>query len=175
MISLLRTIAGLWTVGNGMISRPADVDVYFLPQRPYCTIGTLKDQLLYPSIDLSNTTTSTGVMNDNEHMISNKMTSYPWKPSSLSDDDLLDILKQVDLYDIAVRSGRGNNADDDDDYDDDDNNSGDPYRGLYTIQDWSNQLSLGEQQRLAFGRLLVNRPALVILDEAVRSFDFIAC
>lgn len=32
--SLLRGIAGLWTVGQGSIKRPADEDVYFLPQRP---------------------------------------------------------------------------------------------------------------------------------------------
>ena len=28
-----------------------DADVYFLPQRPYCTVGSLKDQLLYPSLE----------------------------------------------------------------------------------------------------------------------------
>jgi vitamin B12/bleomycin/antimicrobial peptide transport system ATP-binding/permease protein len=32
-------------------------------------------------------------------------------------------------------------------------------------------LSLGEQQRLAFGRLLVNRPSLIILDEATLALD----
>jgi vitamin B12/bleomycin/antimicrobial peptide transport system ATP-binding/permease protein len=32
-------------------------------------------------------------------------------------------------------------------------------------------LSLGEQQRLAFGCLLVNRPSLTILDEAMSALD----
>eukprot|EP00746_Dinoflagellata_sp_MGD_P134268 gnl/MRDRNA2_/MRDRNA2_68097_c0_seq1.p1 gnl/MRDRNA2_/MRDRNA2_68097_c0~~gnl/MRDRNA2_/MRDRNA2_68097_c0_seq1.p1 ORF type:complete len:102 (+),score=17.24 gnl/MRDRNA2_/MRDRNA2_68097_c0_seq1:117-422(+) len=32
-------------------------------------------------------------------------------------------------------------------------------------------LSLGEQQRLAFGRLLINRPSLAILDEATSALD----
>ena len=49
--SLLRGIAGLWTTGNGRIGRPDDKEVYFLPQRPYCTLGSLKDQLLYPSLE----------------------------------------------------------------------------------------------------------------------------
>jgi ABC-type uncharacterized transport system fused permease/ATPase subunit len=35
-------------------------------------------------------------------------------------------------------------------------------------------LSLGEQQRLAFGRLLVNQPKLVILDEATSALDMVS-
>ena len=34
------------------------------------------------------------------------------------------------------------------------------------VRDWGDQLSLGEQQRLAFARVLVQRPRLAILDEA---------
>merc|ERR1712127_600902 len=48
--SLLRAIAGLWSAGSGIIERPSEQDVYFLPQRPYCALGSLKDQLLYPSL-----------------------------------------------------------------------------------------------------------------------------
>ena len=44
--SLLRAIAGLWSDGNGQISVPSSDDIYFLPQRPYCALGSLKDQLL---------------------------------------------------------------------------------------------------------------------------------
>ena len=52
--SLLRAIAGLWTAGSGSITRVADDEVYFLPQRPYCALGSLKDQLLYPSTESLN-------------------------------------------------------------------------------------------------------------------------
>ncbi|CAM9700486.1 unnamed protein product [Choristocarpus tenellus] len=43
---------------------------------------------------------------------------------------------------------------------------GDPIRGLGAVRDWADMLSLGEQQRLAFARLLYNQPRLAILDEA---------
>ena len=74
---------------------------------------------------------------------------------AVSDDELLQILKRINLLDIATRAGHGN-----------------PKEGLYTSMDWSNVLSMGEQQRLAFGRLLVHAPKqLVILDEATSALD----
>ena len=36
---------------------------------------------------------------------------------------------------------------------------------------WENLLSLGEQQRLAFARIFVNRPSFAILDEATSALD----
>ena len=42
---------------------------------------------------------------------------------------------------------------------------------LDDIADWSQILSLGEQQRIAFARVLVNAPKLVVLDEATSALD----
>jgi putative ATP-binding cassette transporter len=39
------------------------------------------------------------------------------------------------------------------------------------IDNWSQRLSLGEQQRLAFARILLVKPALLFLDEATSALD----
>lgn len=148
--SLLRAIAGLWTTGSGVIERPNDSDIYFLPQRPYCALGSLKDQLLYPSLDEDE-------IDEQDYPEGHRLSRSHLLRQSLTDQDLLDILTEVDLGDLAERSG-----------------DGDPIKGLYKVLDWSNTLSLGEQQRLAFGRLLVNRPRFVILDEATSALDMVA-
>jgi ABC-type Mn2+/Zn2+ transport system ATPase subunit len=41
--SLLRALAGLWGAGKGKVTRPPPDEIFFLPQRPYCTLG--KQQL----------------------------------------------------------------------------------------------------------------------------------
>jgi len=42
---------------------------------------------------------------------------------------------------------------------------------LDIVDDWSRILSLGEQQRIAFVRILLYRPEFVFLDEATSALD----
>jgi putative ATP-binding cassette transporter len=42
---------------------------------------------------------------------------------------------------------------------------------LDTVDNWAQRLSLGEQQRLAFARVLLAEPAIVFLDEATSALD----
>lgn len=42
---------------------------------------------------------------------------------------------------------------------------------LDSTHEWSSVLSLGEQQRLAFARLLLSMPQLALLDEATSALD----
>ena len=42
---------------------------------------------------------------------------------------------------------------------------------LETLDNWPQRLSLGEQQRLAFARVLLTEPSLVFLDEATSALD----
>ena len=46
--TLFRAFAGIWPFGSGRIVKPA-ARVLFLPQKPYLTIGTLREQLAYPA------------------------------------------------------------------------------------------------------------------------------
>lgn len=57
--SLLRTIAGLWAAGQGDISRVDAEYCFFVPQEPYITLGTLRENLRYPRIETEPTEEST--------------------------------------------------------------------------------------------------------------------
>lgn len=117
--SLLRAIAGLWRTGSGAVQHPPMEDVFFLPQRPYMQMGTLRSQII-----------------------------YPMKETDLTDERLLELLQEVQLESLAERVG-----------------------GLDASHDWEKQLSIGEQQRLAFARVLARGPRIVILDEATSALD----
>ncbi len=56
--SLLRGFAGLWTRGTGRIGLPPPEQMIFLPQRPYMSLGTLREQVTYPE--------SNGVFSDEQ-------------------------------------------------------------------------------------------------------------
>ena len=73
---------------------------------------------------------------------------YPQSPDKFSDDQLRHVLEQVRLPDLVRR-----------------------YPDLDIKQDWPRLLSLGEQQRLGFARLLLNSPRFVVLDEATSALD----
>ena len=73
---------------------------------------------------------------------------YPADEDRFSDEQLRSVLEQVNLQKLVTR-----------------------YPDLDIKQDWPRILSLGEQQRLAFGRLLLNSPRFVVLDEATSALD----
>ncbi len=75
---------------------------------------------------------------------------YPYLDRQVSDQDLKQVLEQVNLQDVLTRVGE-----------------------FDTEVPWENILSLGEQQRLAFARILVTRPRFIILDEATSALDLI--
>ncbi|KAK5992901.1 ATP-binding cassette sub-family D member 2 [Cladobotryum mycophilum] len=53
--AISRILAGLWPAYRGLVSRPKNIGqdgIMFLPQRPYLSPGTLRDQVIYPDGEL---------------------------------------------------------------------------------------------------------------------------
>ncbi|KAI4235036.1 MAG: hypothetical protein L6R40_006582 [Gallowayella cf. fulva] len=53
--SIARVVAGLWPTYRGLVSRPRMMGadgIMVLPQRPYLSIGTLRDQVIYPHSEI---------------------------------------------------------------------------------------------------------------------------
>ncbi len=73
---------------------------------------------------------------------------YPNPQLDVADEQLKQVLEQVNLADLDERFG-----------------------GFNVEQDWADLLSLGEQQRLTFARILLNKPNYAILDEATSALD----
>jgi len=121
--SLLRTIRGLWAPTRGTIitNRNLNYGFFYLPQKPFFTNGSLRDQLSYPLLVV-------------RELI-----------DEAQDTDIINLLDLTGLTGLVDRCG-----------------------DLDTEPTWSwyDILSPGEQQRLAFARLLYHKPILAVLDEA---------
>ncbi|KAF9821813.1 hypothetical protein IEO21_00243 [Rhodonia placenta] len=79
--SLFRILGGLWPVYGGTVRKPPASQFILIPQRPYLSLGTLRDQIIYP--------------HGPEDM----------QARGIIDDDLLSILARVQMDSVVQREG----------------------------------------------------------------------
>lgn len=79
--SLFRILGGLWPVYGGSVKKPKFEDIFYIPQRPYLSRGTLRDQIIYPD------------------------SLYEFRAKKASETDLLDILKILEIEAVVDRPG----------------------------------------------------------------------
>ena len=118
--SLLRMFSGLWSSDSGVVaSRGFREGVMFVPQKPYVFSGSLREQLLYPDVELD-----------------------------LNQERMYSLLDSVSLTSVhqSIESSEA-------------------------FIDWPKVLSVGEQQRIAFARVLLANAKFVLLDESTSALD----
>lgn len=79
--SLFRILGGLWPIYGGTVTKPPASEFTYIPQRPYLSLGTLRDQIIYPHA--------------RPQMIERGVT----------DEDLLKILSILEIDNIVEREG----------------------------------------------------------------------
>jgi len=114
--TIIRALRGIWMYGEGKINIPNNV--FFVPQRPYMPLSTLREAIVYPQL-LS------------EHGVENK--------------ELIELMQLFRLKHLIS--------------------------DLDEVKNWSGALSLGEQQRISFIRILINKPKYIVMDEPTSSLN----
>ena len=151
--SLLRVLAGIWRNGSGEILVSRFSSFFFLPQVPFMPVGSLRSQLTFPKGALEEDEKDEQDGLNGRIPVVSKMNRMKINDALVEENtQLQSLLNSVGLGDLASRMG--------DTFDDD------------SIE-WTDVLSVGEQQRIAFARLLFQKPkpSIVFLDEATSALD----
>ncbi|GAD96549.1 hypothetical protein PVAR5_5207 [Paecilomyces variotii No. 5] len=79
--SLFRILGGLWPVYGGTVKKPSFENIFYIPQRPYLSRGTLRQQVIYPD------------------------TVGDMRAKGVTDADLYDVLSTVEIASVVERPG----------------------------------------------------------------------
>jgi len=164
--SLLRVIGGLWPATGGRITKPKEFGrggIMFIPQKPYLTHDTLPAQVYYPlSAEQLLDDGKVGGGGVNEYSTDPSQiqlvvsTSSAQKQSEIElttkladfQSKFVELLTEVGL-DYLLQQ----------------------FPDMKEVRNWSQVLSVGEQQRLGIARVLYHLPAVVIMDESTSAID----
>ncbi|CAD6502947.1 BgTH12-02621 [Blumeria graminis f. sp. triticale] len=81
--SLFRILGGLWPVYGGTVRKPPLSQVFYVPQRPYLSAGSLRQQIIYPD------------------------SLRDMRSKGVTDNDLSDIMKILDLDHLVASFPQG--------------------------------------------------------------------
>ncbi|KAK4996263.1 ATP-binding cassette long-chain fatty acid transporter pxa2 [Elasticomyces elasticus] len=150
--SLFRILGGLWPVYGGKVRKPPAEDIFYIPQRPYLSRGTLRQQIIYPDSLLD------------------------MRARGVTDNDLAEILEVLGITSLLTTVSTTNQQISSSTSSP--TNTRNPIfpshqnaitRGLDNVAEWPSLLSIGLQQRIAAARLFYHRPKYAILDECTSS------
>ncbi|KAJ2744638.1 ATP-binding cassette long-chain fatty acid transporter pxa1 [Coemansia sp. BCRC 34301] len=79
--SVLRVLSGLWPAFAGVVERPEPAEILYIPQRAYLSLGSLRDQVIYPH------------------------TCEQMQALGRTDDELMEVLHAVHLAYLPKREG----------------------------------------------------------------------
>uniref|UniRef100_A0A7I4B8A9 ABC transporter domain-containing protein n=1 Tax=Physcomitrium patens TaxID=3218 RepID=A0A7I4B8A9_PHYPA len=164
--SLFRVLGGLWPAGRGHIAKPSQrlvgnavssqtstgfsQDIFYVPQRPYTALGTLRDQIIYP-FTLTDAKLKSQFESQQDYSVDPTTHNPLATGSSVACLEMLDSRLRTSLEDVRLiylldREG-----------------------GWDATANWEDMLSLGEQQRLGMARLFFHHPKFGILDECTNA------
>ncbi|GJP52743.1 hypothetical protein CLOM_g11828 [Closterium sp. NIES-68] len=171
--SLFRVLGGLWPLVEGTILKPglppmtagsmllaegatgiATGGMFYVPQRPYAALGSLRDQIIYPLSRVDAAQKVVGFRAPAGLAAAGKgdTPAAGWTAEVEAsafvalDEQLACIMEDVRLLYLVGRGG-----------------------GWDATATWEDTLSLGEQQRLGMARLFFHRPKFGILDECTNA------
>jgi len=147
--SLLRVIGGLWPATGGKIARPKEYGhggIMFIPQKPYLTHDTLEAQVYYPMSNWQSKEPTQEI----QVLVDTSYGTKPLESEALIDfhSNFIELLTEVGLEYLLQQ-----------------------FPNTKEVRNWSQVLSVGEQQRLGIARVLYHLPAIVIMDESTSAID----